>query len=135
VESFKIFEEFMGRRTTMEGMGAERRKFFDDYIAVTWIPNKVKLQRHQWMEVRSMEENTTAADEHEHSSNKKCEDIVKHHHGIANTALTFDKNSIKRNGGNRQEDADAVESHALWEVSETVDVVIMFAEGLNMRQY
>jgi hypothetical protein len=30
VESFKIFEEFMGRRNTMEVLGAERLKLLDD---------------------------------------------------------------------------------------------------------
>jgi hypothetical protein len=45
-----------------------------------------------------MEENTTAAAEQEHSSNKKCEDSVKPHHGISKTALTLGKNSRKRNG-------------------------------------
>jgi hypothetical protein len=30
VESFKRFEEFIGRRTTMEVLGAERRKVLDD---------------------------------------------------------------------------------------------------------
>jgi hypothetical protein len=34
VESFKRFEEFMGRRMTMEVLGAERSKILDDYIAV-----------------------------------------------------------------------------------------------------
>jgi hypothetical protein len=98
VESLKIFEEFTGRRTIMEVMGAERRKVLDYYIAVAWTPNKKKLQRPHRIEVRSMEENTTAAAEHDHSSNKKFEDSVKPNHGIAKTALTLDKNSRKRNG-------------------------------------
>jgi hypothetical protein len=55
VEYFKRFEEFMGRTTTMEVLGAERRKVPDDYIAVTWIPNREKLQRHRRMEFRSIE--------------------------------------------------------------------------------
>jgi hypothetical protein len=59
------------------------------------------------MEVRSMEDNTTAAAEHEHSSNNKCEDSVKPHHGIAKTALTLDTKSRKRNGEKRQEEAEA----------------------------
>jgi hypothetical protein len=87
------------------------------------------------MEVRSVEENTMAAAEHNHSSNNKCEDSVKPHHGIHKTALTLDKNSRKRNGEKIQEEAEAEESHALWEISETVGAVTMFAEGLNMRQY
>jgi hypothetical protein len=103
VESFKRFEEFMGRRTTMEVLWGERRKFLDDYIAVTWIPNREKLQRHHRMEVRSMEETTTSAAEHGHSFNKKCEDSFKPHHGIAKTDLTLDKNSRKRNGEKRHE--------------------------------
>jgi hypothetical protein len=119
----------------MEMLGGERRKVLDDYIAVTWIPNRGKLQRHHRMEVRSTEENTVAAAEHEHSSNKKYRDSVKHHHGIAKTALTLENNSRKRNGEKRQEEAEASESHALWASSETVDVVTMFAEVLNMRQY
>jgi hypothetical protein len=49
VESFKRFEEFMGRRKTMEVLGAERRKVLDDYIAVTSIPNREKLQWHYRM--------------------------------------------------------------------------------------
>jgi hypothetical protein len=93
VESFNKFEEFMGRRTTMEVMGVERRKVLDDYIAVIWI-----LQRHHRIAVRSMEDNTTAAAEHDNSSNKKYEDSVKPHHGIAKTALTLDKNLRNRNG-------------------------------------
>ena len=36
----------------MEMLGDERRKVLDDYIAVTWIPNREKLQRHHRMEVR-----------------------------------------------------------------------------------
>jgi hypothetical protein len=52
VESFKRFEEFMARGAILEVLGA---KVIDDYIAVTWIPNRVKLQRHHRMEVRSME--------------------------------------------------------------------------------
>jgi hypothetical protein len=135
VESFKRFEEFIGRKTTMEVLGAERFKVIDDYIAVTLIPNRETLQRHHMMEVRSIEENTIAAADHDHSSNKKCEDSVKPHHGIAKTALTLDKNSRKRNGGNRQEEADASVSHALWAINETVYVVTMFDDGLNMRQY
>jgi hypothetical protein len=82
------------------------------------------------MEVRSMEENTTDADEHEHSSNNKCEDS-----GMTKTTLTLDKNSRKWNGEKRQEEADTAEFHAIWVISETVDGVIMIAEGLNMRQY
>jgi hypothetical protein len=58
-----MFEEFMGGGI-MEVLGAEIRKVIDDYIAVTWIPNRVKIQRHHRMEVRSMEENTLAAAEH-----------------------------------------------------------------------
>jgi hypothetical protein len=54
-----------------------------------------------------MEENTMASAEHQHSSNKKCEDSVKPHHGIAKPALTLDKNSRKRNGEKRQEEAEA----------------------------
>jgi hypothetical protein len=61
------------------------------------------------MEVRSMEVNTMAAAEHEHSSNKKCEDSVKPHHGIAKTDLKLDNNSRKRNWGKRQEEAEAAE--------------------------
>jgi hypothetical protein len=95
VESFKRFEEFTGRRTTMEVLGVERRKDLYDYIAFTWIPNRGTLQRHHRMEVRSMEEKTMASAEHNHSSKKKCEDCVKHHHGIAKT--TLDKNSRKCN--------------------------------------
>jgi hypothetical protein len=92
VESFKRFEEFTGRRTTLEMLGAERRKDLDDYIAVTWIPNRGELYRHHMMEVRSMERKTMDAAEHEHSSNKKYENSVKPHHGIDKTALTLDKN-------------------------------------------
>jgi RAB protein geranylgeranyltransferase component A len=55
VESFKRFEEFIGRRTNMEVLGCEICKVLDDYIAVTWIPNRETLQRHHRMEVRSME--------------------------------------------------------------------------------
>jgi hypothetical protein len=98
VESLKIFEEFTGRRTIMEVMGAERRKVLDYYIAVAWTPNKKKLQRPHRIEVRSMEENTTAAAEHDHSSNKKFEDSVKPHHGITKTSLTLDKNSKREMG-------------------------------------
>jgi hypothetical protein len=134
VESFKRFEEFMGG-ATMEVLGGKICKVIDDYIAVAWIPNREKLQRHHRMEVRSMEENTMDAAEYEHSSNKKCEDSVKPHHGIAKTPLTLGKNSRKRNGEKIQEDAEAAESHDLWEISETVDVVTMFAEGLNTIQY
>jgi hypothetical protein len=112
----------MGSRTTMEMLGGERRKVLDDYIAVTWIPRRGKLQRHHRIEVRSMEDNTMAAAEHDHSSNKKCEDSVKPHHLIAKTALTLDKNSRKSNGEKRQEDTEAEESHALWKISESVDV-------------
>jgi hypothetical protein len=101
VESFKRFEELMGRRTTMEVMGGERHNVLDDYIAVTWIHNREKFHLHYGMDVRSMEENTTAAAYHEHSSNKKCEDSIKHHHEISKTALTLDKNSKKRNGEKR----------------------------------
>jgi hypothetical protein len=36
--------------------------------------------------------------EHEHSSNKKCEESVKPHHGISKASLTLEKNSRKRNG-------------------------------------
>jgi hypothetical protein len=54
VESFKSFQEFMGRRTIMEVLGGERRTVLYNYIAVTWIPNRGKLQRHHRMEVRSM---------------------------------------------------------------------------------
>jgi hypothetical protein len=97
----------MGRRKTMEVLRGERRKVLDDYIAVTWIPNREKLQRHHRMEVRSMEENAAYAAENDNLLNKKCEDSVKPHHGIANTALTIDKNSRKRNGGNRQEETEA----------------------------
>jgi hypothetical protein len=103
----------MGRRTTIEVMGAERRKILNDYVTVTLISNREKLQRHHRMEVISMEENTPAVAEHEHSSKKKCEDSVKPHHGISKTALTLDKNSRNRNGENRQEEAEAAESHAL----------------------
>jgi hypothetical protein len=92
VESFIRFEEFTGRRTTVEVLWGETCKVLGDYIAVTWIPNRGKLQRHHMMEVRSMEENTTTAAEHDHSSKKKCDDSVKPHHGIAKTALTLDKN-------------------------------------------
>jgi hypothetical protein len=66
--------------------------------------------------------------------NVKKVSSVKPHLGIAKTALTLDKNSRKWNWKNLQEEADAAESHALWEISKTVDVVTMFAEGLNMRQ-
>jgi hypothetical protein len=52
VESFKRFEEFIGRRTTMKVLGGERRKVIDDYIAFTWIPNREKLQLHHRMEIR-----------------------------------------------------------------------------------
>jgi hypothetical protein len=45
LESFKRFGESRGGRTTMEMMGGERGKVLDDYIAVTWIPNRGKLQR------------------------------------------------------------------------------------------
>jgi hypothetical protein len=76
----------------------------------------------------------TAA-EHEHSSDNKCEDIVKPRHGIAKTDFRLDKNSRKRNGEKRQEEAEAEESHAIWQISETLDAVIMFAEGLNMIQH
>jgi hypothetical protein len=38
------------------------------------------------------------------------------------------------NGQKRQEEDDAAESHAIWEMSKTVDVVTMFAEGLSMIQ-
>jgi hypothetical protein len=82
-----------------------------------------------------MEENTMAAAEHENSSNKKCEESVKLCHGISKTALTLDKNSIKRDRENRQEEAEEATPHALWEINETVDDATMFAEGLNMRQY
>jgi hypothetical protein len=119
VESFKRFEEFTGRRTTMEVLGGEISKVLDAYIVVTWIPNREKLQRHHGMEVRSMEENAIAADEHEHSSNNKCEDSVKTHHRIAKTALTLDKNSRKRNGEKRQEEAEVAASHDLLAISET----------------
>jgi hypothetical protein len=105
VESFKRFEEFTGGRTTMEVLGAERHKLLHNYIAVTWTPNREKLERHHRMEFRSMEENTTAAAEDDRSSNKKCEDSVKPHHRISNTALTLDNNSRKRNGEKRQEKA------------------------------
>jgi hypothetical protein len=98
VESFKRFKEFMGRRKTMEVLGAERHKVLDDYIAVAWIPNREKLERYHRMEVRSLEENTTDAAEHEHSSNKKVEDSVKPHHGIVKPDLTLDKNSRTWNG-------------------------------------
>jgi hypothetical protein len=81
----------------MEVMGAERRKFLDDYITFTCIPNSEKLQLHHRMAIKSIEENTTATAEHEHSSSKKCEDSVKPHHAIAKTVLTLDKNSRKRN--------------------------------------
>jgi hypothetical protein len=40
----------MGRGTTMKVLGAEIRNVLD-YIAVTWIPNRGKLQRHHKMEV------------------------------------------------------------------------------------
>jgi hypothetical protein len=60
------------------------------------------------MEVRSMEDKTMAATQHDHSSNKECEDSVKPLHGIANTYLTlFYKNSRKRNGIKRQEVTEA----------------------------
>jgi hypothetical protein len=54
-----------------------------------------------------MKENTMAAADHDHSSNNKCKDSVKHQHGISKTALTFDKNSRKRNGEKRQEEDEA----------------------------
>jgi hypothetical protein len=111
-----------GLRNSRRVLGAERSKVLDDYIAVTWIPNRRKLQRHHRMEVRSMEENTTASSDHEHSSNKKCEDSVKPHHGISKTALTLDKNSRKRNGVKRQEEAEAAEPHALWDVVQQWDI-------------
>jgi hypothetical protein len=53
---------------------------------------------------------------------------------IAKTALTLDKNSRNRNGEKGHEEDDAAESHALWAISEKVDAVTIFAEGLNMRQ-
>jgi hypothetical protein len=98
VESFKRFEEFMGRSMAMEVIGAEIYKVIDDYIVVNWIPNMGGLQRHNRMEVRSMEENKTAAAEHEHSSNKKCEDSVKPYRGISKKALILNNNSRNRNG-------------------------------------
>jgi hypothetical protein len=55
VESFNRFDEFMGRRTTMGVLGAERRNVRDDYITVTWISNREKNQQHHSMEFRSME--------------------------------------------------------------------------------
>jgi hypothetical protein len=76
VESFKRFEEFTGKKTTMEVLGAERYKALDDYIGFTA--------------------------EHAHSSNKKSEENVKPHHGIARTALTLDNNSRKRNSKKKQ---------------------------------
>jgi hypothetical protein len=57
------------------------------------------------MEFRSMEENTTAAAENGNSYNKKCEYSVKPHRGISKTDLTLVKNSRKRNGEKRQEEA------------------------------
>jgi hypothetical protein len=42
---------------------------------------------------------------------------------------------IQERGTGKREDAEAAESHALWAISETVDVVTMFSEGLNTRQY
>jgi hypothetical protein len=134
VQSFKRFKEFVDRSMIIEVMGAERRKILDDYIAVTWIPNKIKLQRHHRMAVRSMEKNTMSAAEHGHSSNNKCEDSIKLLHGIYKTALTLAKNSIKWKEEKRQEEADAAESHTIWAIIVTVDAVTMFAEGLNMRQ-
>jgi hypothetical protein len=94
----KVLRNSRGWGTTMEVLGDEICKVLDDYIAVIWIPNREKLQRHHRIGVRSMEVNTTAAAEYEHSSNKKFEDSVKPNHGIAKTALTLDKNSRKRNG-------------------------------------
>jgi hypothetical protein len=55
VESFKRFEELIGRRRTTEVLWAERCKVLDDYISVTWIPNRGKLQRPHILEVISME--------------------------------------------------------------------------------
>jgi hypothetical protein len=61
VESFESFEEFMGRVTPMEVLGADIRKVLDEYIAVTWIPIREKRHRHagwileQWKKTRQLQ--------------------------------------------------------------------------------
>jgi hypothetical protein len=40
VKSFKRFEEFMGRKTSMKVLVAERHYILDDYISVAWVPDR-----------------------------------------------------------------------------------------------